>query len=106
AKFGAAKRFYRAHAKPSEKFAPAIAAQRLRHIADATKAAGAFQNDAAAAGVFGHHFAGVETEFEPFERLAAFCERVKSEFSTAEASAVRRLLLAEPQETLALIPAI
>ena len=105
-KFGAAKRFYRAHAKPSEKFAPAIAAQRLRHIADATKAAGAFQNDAAAAGVFGHHFAGVETEFEPFERLAAFCERVKSEFSTAEASAVRRLLLAEPQETLALIPAI
>ncbi|MES1158830.1 MAG: DUF4011 domain-containing protein [Terricaulis silvestris] len=104
AKYAAAKRFYRAHTKAGERFAPAIAAQRLRHVADAMKAADAFQNDASAAGVFGHHFAGVETEFEPFEQLAQFCESVEFEFNTADASAVRVLLLSAASETLALIP--
>jgi hypothetical protein len=104
AKYAAAKRFYRAHAKAGERFAPAIAAQRLRHVADAMKAADVFQNDASVASVFGHDFAGVETEFEPFEQLAEFCERVEFEFNTPDASAMRVLLLRGANETLALIP--
>lgn len=104
AKYAAAKRFYRAHAKSGERFAPAIAAQRLRHVADAMKAADAFQHDTSVASVFGHHFAGVETEFEPFEQLAVFCESVEFEFPAPDASAVRVLLLRGANETLALIP--
>lgn len=106
AKYAAAKRFYRAHAKAGERFAPAIAAQRLRHVADAMRARDAFQNDASVASVFGHHFAGVETEFEPFEQLAVFCERVECEFNTADASVVRVLLLRGASEILALIPEV
>ncbi len=104
AKYAAAKRFYRAHAKAGERFAPAIAAQRLRHLANAMRAADAFEKDVGAVSVFGHHFAGAETRFEPFEQLAEFCERVAYEFNTPDASAMRALLLRGPGETLALVP--
>ena len=54
----------------------------------------AFEGDLQRQLVFGGHFRGMETDWSPFERVAAFCESVEAQFSRLDQAQIREFLLA------------
>lgn len=64
----------------------------------------AFTTNTQASALFGHHFAGTDTDFESFERLVAFYDTVNSNFSGPQGRGIRQILRSATTEVLELIP--
>ncbi len=100
-----AKKLYRSIAL-SRKYKKQQAVSAIDALIAFRKRAVEFENHPHASLLFGFHFRGVETEFGPFERLAAYYQAVDSQFGQPDRKSLRSFLRGAELRELELLPAL
>jgi ABC-type branched-subunit amino acid transport system ATPase component len=98
-----AKSFYLKHAK-AQSFVVEIAVSQLLMAAEWLQEAEEFTEIAKSSGVFANDFLGIETDFEPYQKLTAFFESVDAKFGKAEHREVRSFLKTAETDYLLSLP--
>lgn len=65
-----------------------------------------FSNDTQAAAIYGAHFRGIGTDFELFDRLAQYFEKVRDAFGSLEHAGIRQFMLSGSADHIVQIPAL
>ena len=100
-----AKRFYRSISK-TPKFNRQKAAEQLRELARWLSEEQELLADPRMAALFGIHFEGINTDFEPFVEAIEFFSNVDSRLAGPKAIAVREFLRSAPMDSLTALPEV
>jgi transcription elongation GreA/GreB family factor len=103
--FRAAKKIYLALSRDA-RFVAEEAAQQLQELADHRDAVETYERLQPGHALFGLHFRGIETDFDPFLNVVAFFEAVEERFAGMQLRDLRNLLKSGDVETLQSIPEI
>lgn len=90
----------------AERFEKTDALDRLERLAAYRAREQAFKQNPQAAALFGLHFTGVDTEFAPFERLAAYHASTHTALAGPELRALRNFLRDADFDELETVPAV
>lgn len=103
--FRNAKRFFKSISR-SGKYSKANAIRSLDDLIAFRRRTDEFLSQAEASGLFGLYYRGLDTKFEPFERLAKYLEGLREKFSGPEHASLRAFLREARVEELDLLPAL
>jgi very-short-patch-repair endonuclease len=100
-----AKRLYKSISRSSS-YSKAEAAQRLDDLIAFRRKSEEFAKQAEGSGLFGLYYRGLDTKFEPFERLAKYFEGVNRNFGGPEQVSLRAFLKEAVASQLDLLPSV